>query len=444
MPDRAALKAEVAAPAPVAQQVNVRDRSGTVAPAAKQRVLAAVKAEGGGDLTEHHLSVLASSGDVDLYRGNSTRLLIDGPATFAAMKSAIEQARGRVLLESYIIEDSHLGDQLSALLTRKVAQGVSVALMYDGVGSRGNAEFFDQLAESGVSVCKFNPVNPLERPGYWGINHRNHRKVLVVDDEVAFTGGINISRAYSVGSSSIGRSGGHDDESLQRGWRDTHIELRGPVVPAFARGFAAVWTSQGCPGVLGSAPPATRTAPGQRVVKLLESDPRDPSNRIYTALLQAIEAAQRSVHLTMAYFAPGGDMVAALADAARRGVEVSLVLPGRSDFALVLHAGRSYYEELLSAGVRIHEMDQAVMHAKTAVIDGVFSTVGSSNMDWRSWVANNEINVVVLGRDFGKELEAVFQRDLKHSRAVHIDAWRRRGLAARVMEQIGRLAERLL
>jgi cardiolipin synthase len=184
--------------------------------------------------------------------------------------------------------------------------------------------------------------------------------------------------------------------------------------------------------------------PGQRVVKLLESDPRDETNRIYSALLQAIEASQRSVHLTMAYFAPGTAMVGALANAARRGVDVALVLPGRSDFTLVLHAGRSYYDELLSAGVRIREMDQAVMHAKTAVIDGVFSTVGSSNMDWRSWVANNEVNAIVLGGDFGKELEAVFQRDIAQSREVQLPQWRQRDLSSRVMEQIGRLAERLL
>jgi len=446
LPDRAALKAEVAASAPVAQQVNVRDRGGAVAPAVEQRVLAAVKAEGDGALTERHLRVLAASGDADLYRGNSTRLLVDGPATFAAMKSAIERARARVLLESYIVEDSAMADQLSALLARKVAQGVKVALMYDGVGSHGNAGYFDKLAESGVAVCKFNPINPLERPGYWGINHRNHRKVLVVDEEVAYTGGINISRAYATGSAvSGGRgSGAGGDSVLERGWRDTHIELRGPVVSAFARGYVAVWSSQGCPGALGGAPRAARAAPGERVVKLLESDPRDPNNRIYAALLQAIEAAQRSVHLTMAYFAPGADMVAALADAARRGVDVSLVLPGRSDFALVLHAGRSYYDELLAAGVHIHEMDSAVMHAKTAVIDSVFSTVGSSNMDWRSWVANNEINVIVLGSDFGKELEAVFQRDVAESRAVDLAEWRQRSLSSRVMEQIGRIAERLL
>jgi cardiolipin synthase A/B len=444
LPDRAALKPDVAS-APVTQQVQLRDRSGAVAPAVEQRVLSAVRAEGGGDLTEHHLRVLAAAGDADLYRGNSTRLLVDGPATFTAMKAAIERARSRVLFESYIVEDSKMADELSALLARKVAQGIAVAFMVDAVGSRSiDAGYLDRLAALGVAVCKFNPVNPLERPGYWGINHRNHRKVLVVDDEVAFTGGINISRAYSAGSSVGTGSGGGGDATRTRGWRDTHIELRGPVVHAFARGFTGVWASQGCQGAVPSAPPPARAAPGQRVVKLIESDPRDPSNPIYAALLQSIEAAQRSVHLTMAYFAPGADMVAALADAARRGVDVSLVLPGRSDFTLVLHAGRSYYDELLSAGVRIHEMDLAVMHAKTAVIDGVFSTVGSSNMDWRSWVANNEVNVIVLGNDFGKELEAVFQRDIEQSRPISIDAWRRRDLSSRVMEQIGRIAERLL
>ena len=129
---------------------------------------------------------------------------------------------------------------------------------------------------------------------------------------------------------------------------------------------------------------------------------------------------------------------------ATSGVEVSLLLPGRSDFTLVLHAGRSYYERLLSAGVTIHEMDNAVMHAKTAVIDGVFSTVGSSNMDWRSFVANNEINIIVLGDDFGSELERLFTRDLKASRLIDKAAWRQRDLRDRVLEAIGRLAERLL
>jgi cardiolipin synthase A/B len=440
LPDR---KPATASAAPLAQQLVVRDRAGAVSPAAEGRVLAAVKAEGQGDLTELHLKALAASGPTDVYHGNTARLLLDGPATFAAMKSAIKRARGRVLLESYIVEDSKMADELAALLSEKAARGVQVALIYDGVGSiRTGAAYFDHLAEAGVAVCKFNPVNPLERPGYWGINHRDHRKVLVVDQQVAFTGGINISRAYSSGS--LGRSAAPSDDGLNDGWRDTHIELRGPVVQAFAQSFARTWSAQGCKTPLAKAPAAAASVPGQRVVQVLESDPRDKDNRIYTSLLAAIDASQRSVWLTMAYFAPGDDMIAALVSAAQRGVDVQLVLPGRSDLKLVLHAGRSYYDQLLAGGVRIYEMDDAVMHAKTAVIDGVFATVGSSNMDWRSFVANNEINAIVFGHDFGQQLEAVFERDVANSRRIQLEAWRQRQLSDRVMDQVGRLAERLL
>jgi cardiolipin synthase A/B len=248
--------------APLSQQLNVRDRNGAVAPAVEKGVIAAVKAEGRADLTEHHLRVLAATGDADLYRGNSTRLLVDGPATFAAMRAAIERARGRVLLESYIVEDSTMAEQLATLLARKVAQGVAVAMLYDAVGSIGTDNaYFDKLAAAGVAVCKFNPVNPLERPGYWGINRRDHRKVLVVDEEVAFTGGINISRVYSSGSLATRRST-DDQDLLHRGWRDTHIELRGPVVHAFGDGFKRVWDSQGCQGNLGRAPAAAVATPG--------------------------------------------------------------------------------------------------------------------------------------------------------------------------------------
>jgi cardiolipin synthase len=426
----------------VAQAVTVRDRRGVVPPAVEDRVIASLKAEGDGQLAERHLRVLAAQGESDLYRGNAARLLVDGPATFAAMKAAIERARGRVLLESYIVDDGKMADELAALLSRKAAQGVHIAFMYDGLGSIAtDPAYFDRLAASGVALCKFNPVNPLERPGYWDINHRDHRKVLVVDQDVAFTGGINISRVYASGSFGRGHA---PTDPLKDGWRDTQIELRGPVVQAFASGFERVWASQRCAVRPARALPAAKAVAGERVVEVLESNPEDRENRIYTTLLAAIDAAQRRIELTMAYFAPGSDMIDALAAAARRGVDVTLVLPGRSDFTLVLHAGRAYYDELLDAGVHIHEMDDAVMHAKTAVIDGVWSTVGSSNMDWRSFVANHEVNAIIIGREFGEALEAQFRLDLARSRPVDSVTWHQRGWGQRVMEQVGRLAERLL
>jgi cardiolipin synthase A/B len=427
-----------------ASRIVVHGKHGPLNADATARTLASLSAEGHQALTSHHLAVLAAHGDVDLVRGNAAKLLVDGPATYAAMKAAITQARFRILLQSYIVEDRGVAADIAQLLLERAARGVQVALLYDAVGSLAtDAAFFDRLRAGGVAVCAFNPINPVQRPGYWGINRRDHRKLLVVDHRRAFTGGINISRVYGSGSFSRKAKAGADDP-LDDGWRDTQIELAGPVVPVLAQHFEHAWIEQGCPSALPATPPTPVVDAGQRVVKVIESDPRDPGNRIYTSLIEAVAAAQRSVHLTMAYFAPGESFVKALCDAARRGVEVQLVLPGRSDFALVLHAGRSYYSQLLGAGVHIYEMDHALMHAKTAVIDGVFSTVGSSNLDWRSLVDNHELNVIVLGEDFGAEMQAMFARDRGASRRIDAQAWAQRPWPQRVMESLGRLAERWL
>lgn len=430
--------------APQGGELRVRGAAGPVSTPAERSTLERLAAEGRAHLVQHHLRALTDRGDADLIRGNRTRLLVDGPATFGAMKAAIAQARGRVWLQSYIVEDSGVAAEVAQLLLERAAAGVQVALIYDAVGSLTTPlEFFDRLRAGGVAVCTFNPLNPIRRPGHWGITHRDHRKLLVVDDDVAFTGGINISRVY--GSGSFARRRAPNTDPVADGWRDTQIELQGPVVPVLARVFSDTWTEQGCRGELGQPAPRRRGAePGQRVVKVLESDPRDTENRIYTALISAVDAARVSVRLTIAYFAPGADFVQALKDAAARGVTVELVLPGRSDVSIALHAGRSYYTELLEAGVRIHEMQHAIMHAKTAVIDGVFSTVGSSNLDWLSFVANNELNVIVLGEDFGAEMNALFERDRAESREVTLEAWRKRPLHLRLMETLGRLVERWL
>ncbi|MCK7494317.1 MAG: phospholipase D-like domain-containing protein [Comamonadaceae bacterium] len=287
------------------------------------------------------------------------------------MFAAIERARHSVLLESYIVEDAALAQRLADLLARKRAEGVAVAMIYDAVGSIGTRrEFFDGLRADGDLVCEFNPVNPAATRGYWKITHRNHRKVLVVDREIGFTGGINISSVYSSGS--FGARGGARDPDT--GWRDTQIELQGPAAAALEDMLRATWERQRCPGTL--APPPVRALPvaapaGPHLVRIVPSGPEEPYSRLYTLLLAAIDAAERSVHLTMAYFAPSGEMIEALTDAARRGVDVQMVLPSRSDFRPVLHAGRSHYGDLLEAGVQIHELQDAVLHAKTAVIDGV-------------------------------------------------------------------------
>lgn len=466
--------AEVPAVKHTAQKVDITGPRGRLSPQARQQVLARLAAKGRNDLMSRHLAVMSESGNVGLFTGNEAKLLVDGPATFSAMFAAIETARRSVYLESYIVEDQAIAQQMAELLVRKRQEGLDVRMIYDSVGSIStSADYFKRLQEQGVPVCKFNPVNPLERPGYWDISHRDHRKILTVDGETGFTGGINVSEVYSEspsGSSGSGSLSGSrkrvarpapkpaprpaDSASApgaaasaptDEGWRDTQIRLRGPAATALEALQRDTWNSQGCQPAMPDAPtvpPGGMKAAGDKVVRIIPASPDDAESQIYTSLLSAIDASQRSVHLTMAYFAPGQDMIDALAEAARRGVEVRLILPSLSDFGPVLQAGRARYEQLLKAGVKIHELQDAVLHAKTAVIDGVVSTVGSSNLDWRSFTANNEVNAVVLGEDFGQEMEAMFRRDLAESREITLADWQRRPLDQRMKEWFALLLER--
>jgi cardiolipin synthase len=441
----------------VARQVSVTGRRGKALDAGERaQLIARVGQQGRSPELNRQLDAMSSFDDVDLYAHTHATLLIDGPTAFAAMFEAIEGARHTVLLQSYIVEDSTIADRLVELLQRKQAQGVKIVLIYDAVGSIATSELFERLQAAGIPTCAFNPVNPLTRPGYWDITHRDHRKILSVDRQVGFTGGINISEVYSSGS--FGRSKGRPPgkDAKDSGWRDTQIRLAGPAAVRLDDLVRGSWVKQGCKGELPELPPpaqpaaakAPAAAPSapvaqEQMVRIVASSPDDDASRIYSMLLAAIDASQRSVYLTMAYFAPGEDMVAALCDAARRGVDVQLILPSRSDFAPVLHAGRSYYERLLEAGVKIHELQDAVLHAKTAVIDGVVSTVGSSNLDWRSFTSNDEVNAVVFGEDFGDAMTRMFRQDRANSREITPQAWADRPLLQRAKEALARLFERL-
>lgn len=433
----------------VASAVEMTGRRGRMSPAQREALLRSLAAQGNGNQLNRHLLAMASFDDVDLYAHNNTQLLVDGPRTFAAMFEAIEQARHSILLQSYIIEDAAISQRLAALLARKRAEGVGVAVLYDAVGSIGTpATFFDELRAAGVPVCAFNPINPLERVGYWDISHRDHRKILSIDRRIGFTGGINISAVYSSGSFGRARLRQPGDPA-RSGWRDTQIRIAGPAVGALDDLVRKTWQQQGCAGDLPAARPvdpgAAAAAPtGADVVRIVASSPEaEDSGRIYAMLLNAIDTSTRSVHLTMAYFAPGTEMVDALCEAAQRGVDVRLILPSISDFRPVLYAGQSHYARLLAAGVQLYELNDAVLHAKTAVIDSVVSTVGSSNMDWRSFTANNEVNAVIFGQDFGQDMERVFQQDLSRSTQLTAQGWAQRPLWQRAKEQLSRLFERL-
>jgi cardiolipin synthase len=219
------------------------------------------------------------------------------------------------------------------------------------------------------------------------------------------------------------------------------MQVEGPVVGEFQKLFLATWEKQ-----KGDALATREYFPqlgnkGREVVRAIGSSPDEPYSPIYATLLSAIGNAETSVNLTNAYFVPDPQLLAALKDAVQRGVDVRIILPGKTDSWLVFHAGRSYYAELLGAGVKIYERRDALLHSKTAVIDGVWSTIGSTNLDWRSFLHNDEVNAVILGQAFGAQMRAMFETDRAASNPITLERWERRSIADRLRETAARMWE---
>lgn len=419
--------------------VRLASARGMLTPGQSRAVLNKLKSRGTPtDIFERHLALEEAIAGSPLTTGNNVKLLEDGPATYRAMFQAIDAARDHVNMETYILDDDATGQQFAQVLLRKQQEGVQVNLMYDSVGTlRTPKVFFDQLRDGGIHLLEFNPVNPLVAKKGWELNQRDHRKLLIVDGATAFLGGINISGVYASGSS----IGNRTERAAEVKWRDTDLRIEGPVVADLQRLFLDAWASQhGDPLTLRAYFPKLKPA-GNQVVRAIGSSPDDTYSQIYGTLLSAIDSAETRVSLTNAYFVPDPQLLNGLESAARRGVEVNLILPSQTDSWLVFHAGRAHYERLLRAGVRIHERRGVILHSKTALIDGVWTTVGSTNLDWRSFLHNYEINAVVLGADFGRQVQDMFDRDLTESSEITLAQWERRTIDMRLKELFSRAWE---
>ena len=396
------------------------------------------------DILQKHLALeQAINDDSPLVLGNKLILLQDGPATYQAMFAAMRQAKDHINLETYIFEDGDIGQQFADLLLERQAAGIQVNLIYDSVGSLNTPkEFFERLKAAGIQVLEFNPINPLAgNKKEWLLNNRDHRKLLVVDGRIAFLGGINISESYSSGSSTQLPSKKASKKGDSVGWRDTHLQIEGPVVELLQKLFMETWAKQkGQPLAQKNYFPQLDKQ-GDEIVRAIGSASADSRSLIYLTLLSAINHAELQVHLTNAYFAPDPQLLKALTDAAQRGVDVRLILPSHTDSWAVFHAGRSHFSKLLRAGVKIYERRGAVIHSKTATIDSVWSTVGSTNLDWRSFLHNDELNAVVLGRDFSQQINTMFTKDLAESDAIDLERWEQRSLLFRLKEWAARLVE---
>lgn len=357
--------------------------------------------------------------------GNRARLLQDGAEAYPRMLEAIAGAERSVYLETYLFADDSVGQRFARALADRARAGVEVRVLYDAVGSRTTPrDFFGWMRSQGICVVEFNPLPRL----LLGLRfrRRNHRKLLLVDGRSGFLGGLNLSRHYASPS-----EGG-------LGWRDTHVEIEGPAVADLLRTTREIWNRQAA--VRDRIPSPEEAAP----------DPREPGLRalvlsshrlrkrweIARHYRWALRRARRRVWIANPYFLPSARFQRDLRRAARRGVDLRLLIPSRSDVPPALFATRHLLARLLRWGIRVFEWPGPMMHAKTAVVDGIWSTVGSYNIDHLSLVHNLELTAIFLDRRFGSEMEAMFERDFARSREITADLWKRRGWAPRILEAL--------
>jgi len=387
------------------------------------------------DILERNTAVVESVTESPLTKGNKVTLIADGQAAYAAMFKAIQHAKDHINLETFIIENDEVGRKFADLLLQKQAEGVQVNLIYDSIGSYSTpTAFFQRLREGGIQVVQFNPINPFKAHGHWLLAHPDHRKILIIDGKVAISGGINISSVYS-----SRLSGRRVVEGTPLPWRDTDVQIEGPAVAEFQRFFLDTWQKQQGPELSGRNYFPDLKEEGNALVRVVGSTPGQDNRITFIVYVSAITFAEHSVHLTNAYFIPDDQILDAFTDAAKRGVDVKMILPSTSDSSLALYAARYNYSELLKSGVKIYERRNALLHAKTAVIDEVWSTVGSTNMDFWSFLNDDEVNAIILNREFAGEMEKMFTRDLVESDQIQWEEWKKRPLFTRIREWFAHL-----
>ena len=369
--------------------------------------------------------------------GNRIRLLKDGREAFPAMLQAIARARRQVLLEMYWFDSDRTGRRFATALADAARRGVEVGVIYDAIGSiTASSEMFEELEAAGVHVLEYNPVAPWKRRFRLDrLSRRDHRKILVVDGTVGFTGGVNLADQWL------------PEEEDGQGWRDDMVCVEGPAVRGFLRCFAGAWRRGGRPSRLsleladdgGHAVPS-----GDQSVRIVGEAGIGGRHAMGSEYLSQIKGAEQRIWLKNSYFIPDRRTIRALGRAASRGVDVRIIVPGEIDVAVAAWASRAVWNRLMRSGVRIYQWMRGILHSKTAVVDGRWSTIGTFNLDHLSLLRNLEVNVTVLDECFGAAMEAAFQRDLASCLEVDPAAFRFRPLGDRVLELIAYRFRKLL
>ncbi|HEX2644878.1 MAG TPA: phospholipase D-like domain-containing protein [Thermoanaerobaculia bacterium] len=357
--------------------------------------------------------------------GNRVETFFQGRHAFASMRDAVARASREILLESYIFKDDALGRGTLEALAAASDRGVDVKVIADALGSsETRSEFWQEMRARGIEVHLFHPMFT----HFWYQPFRDHRKILVIDREVGFTGGMNIGEEYGSRHARPGET-----------WRDSHVKVVGPAAWEMAVVFQESWLRAGGePFEIEPLDASRAEAPGARILTL-DSRYRRGQAESASALAAITAAAKERVWITNAYFAPGHAAVRILGAAAKRGVDVRLLLPGKTDVPVARHAGHGFYTSLLRRGVRIFEYQPSILHAKTLVADSYVSVVGSTNLDFRSFLFNSECNLVMLCPQTAGKLEEAFLADLEKSTEVEVAIWRDRPWHHRLGDRMARL-----
>jgi cardiolipin synthase len=349
--------------------------------------------------------VFSRTAGAPLVSGNAIRLLKDAGENYPAWLTALQSARRTIHFESYIIHEDEVGRRFGELLQEKAREGVTVRLLYDWVGGLGKTSrrFWKRLREAGVEVRCFNPLR-WESPLGWIT--RDHRKMIAVDGEVAYVTGLCVGR-YWAGDPARGKEP----------WRDTGVEIKGPALADIERAFSEVWATSGAPLPAAEIPSREQIPPaGEVALRVIGTVPATAG--LYRLDLLIAALARKTLWLTDAYFVGSTSYLQVLRAAVQDGVDVRLLVPGTTDIPILRGFSRALYQPLLESGVRVFEWDGSMVHAKTAVADGRWARVGSTNLNIASWVGNYELDVAVENVSFARAMESMYLDDLAHCTEV--------------------------
>lgn len=365
--------------------------------------------------------------DAPIVGGNRIEILLNGD-TFAVMLRDIKAAKSTITFAQYLFEGGKLAREFAEAFAERCRAGVQANILLDSHGSgKTPGDILALMRDAGCHVEFFRRVEAPAIIFPWKLlqyNYRSHRRILVIDGRIGFTGG------YGIADSWLG------DGRTQKQWRDTNARMEGPIVKFLQASFAESWLETTAIAIGGEGYfPRLRTA-GELPAQIVSSSPAGGSFQNYMLFLLSINSARRSVLITNPYFIPDEVMTEALLKAVSRGVRVAVLAPGEIDSRLTYVASRSHYGELLLGGVEIYEYQAALMHAKTMVIDGVWATIGSTNFDNRSFALNQELNLTVYDGGLTQRLEAIFHEDLKHSKKISYEEWQNRSIWERLWELV--------